>query len=217
MCEWRTIARSPTGPGWTGSRRSGTADREEVEGPPEIGSIRALEREVGRGDRGDEAIVEALGETERGVDAVPARADRELVDAELSGVEDAEELDALEMGLEQVAVLAGVVLAQVPGIAGALGVGRRQGQPVRGRDVGERSRGGEALAELPGVADVLDRLQEDDRVARPVEALDEPAVEADVGTPVARPGVLVGLRVGVDPDDLGRRPGEDVRSVALPA
>src|SRR6266550_4937563 len=111
MCEWRTIARSPTGAAWTGSGRSGTADSEEVEGPTEVGSIRALEREVGRGNRGDEAVVEALGETERRVDAVPARADRELVEAELAGVEEAEELDALEVGLEQVAVLAGVVLA----------------------------------------------------------------------------------------------------------
>src|SRR5256885_15754477 len=121
------------------------------------------------------------------------------------------------MGLEQVAVLAGVVLAQVPGIAGALGAGRRQGEPVRGRDVGQRSRGGEALAELPGGVDVLDRLQEDDGVAGPLELLDEAAVEAAIGAPVARPGVLVGLRVGVDPDDVAGRSGEDVRSESLPA
>src|SRR5436190_13177196 len=112
MCEWRTIARSPTGR-VTGPVRepSGTADREEVQRPREVGLVRPLQREVGRGDRGDEAVVEALGEPERGVDAVPAHPEGELVEAELAGVEDAEQLDAREVGLEQGAVFGDGVLA----------------------------------------------------------------------------------------------------------
>ena len=63
--------------------------------------------------------------------------------------------------------------------------------------------------------DVLDRLQEDDRVAALVEALNQGALEAQVRPPVACLRVLVGLRVGIDPDDLGGAPGEHVGAVAL--
>ena len=55
------------------------------------------------------------------MDAVPAQADRELVRAQLAGVEEAEHLDPVEVGAEQLAVLADVVLAQVPGVVGLLG------------------------------------------------------------------------------------------------
>ena len=65
--------------------------------------------------------------------------------------------------------------------------------------------------------DVLDRLQEDDRVPGLVELLDQPPLEAQVVPPVAQPGVLVGLRVRVDADDVGRRSGEHVGAVALSA
>ena len=61
------------------------------------------------------------------------------------------------------------------------------------------------LEDRAGVLDVLDRLQEDDRVAGLGEALDQVALEAQVGPRVAQPGVLVGLRVGVDADDARRR------------
>ena len=53
--------------------------------------------------------------------------------------------------------------------------------------------------------DVLDRLQEDDRVARLVEVLHQATLEAQVLAPVAAPGVLEGLGVRVDADHLGRR------------
>ena len=58
------------------------------------------------------------------MDAVPAEPDRELVRAELAGVEEAEDLDPLEVRLEQLAVLRLVVLAQVPGVVGLLGARR---------------------------------------------------------------------------------------------
>ena len=54
-----------------------------------------------------------------------------------------------------------------------------------------------------GVLQVLDRLQEDDRVGRLGERLDQVALEAQVGAAVAQPRVLVRLGVGVDADDAG--------------
>src|SRR4051812_30446029 len=97
MCEWRTIARSPTG---SGSR---TADRQEVERAIQVAAVGYPE--VRRRDRRHEARVEGLGQPQRRMDAVPARAQRELVRAELAGVEDAVDLDAGEVRLEQPAVL----------------------------------------------------------------------------------------------------------------
>ena len=64
---------------------------------------------------------------------------------------------------------------------------------------------------------MLDRLQEDDRVAGLGEALDQVALEAQVGPHVAQPGVLVGLGVGVDPDHARGRGRQDVGAVALAA
>jgi hypothetical protein len=64
---------------------------------------------------------------------------------------------------------------------------------------------------------VLDRLQEDDGVGRIVVALDHVADEREVRAHVAQPRVLVGLRVGVHPDDVPGGAGQDVRAVALPA
>src|ERR671934_790085 len=117
MCEWRTIARSPTRPpeapptaeeseqaritgrlrfpaGTSAELFSGTADGEEVEGAGEIRLAVALEGEVGRRDGRNEARVEGLRQVQRGMDAVPAGAHRELMEAELAGVEEPEELDA---------------------------------------------------------------------------------------------------------------------------
>ena len=49
---------------------------------------------------------------------------------------------------------------------------------------------------------MLDRLQEDDRVARAGDVLDQVALEAQVGAHVSSGGVGVRLGVGVDADDV---------------
>src|SRR5215211_4664334 len=170
MWECRTIARSPTS--------SRMTDREEVEGPLQIALRRDLE--VRGGDGCDEAGVEGLRDAQRGVDAVPAEAQRELVDAQLAGVVDAEGLHPREMPLEQGPELPERVFAQVPRVIGLLGAWGREREPVRGRDVGEWRRGREAPQQGRGLVDVLDRLQEDDRVAGLVELLDQPTLEAQV-------------------------------------
>src|SRR4051812_9085517 len=128
MCEWRTIARSPT-------ERSGIADCDEVQRPVQIAGPQA---EVTGADRRDEAIVEGLRDVEGGMDPVPAGADRELVGAQLARVEEAQQLDASEMRLEELPVLARVVFAQVPRVVGFLRTGWGQGEAVGGRDVGRR-------------------------------------------------------------------------------
>ena len=73
------------------------------------------------------------------------------------------------------------------------------------------------LEDRAGVLHVLDRLQEDDRVAGLREALDQVSLVAQVGAHVAQPSVLVRLRVGVHPDDARGRRGEQVGAVALAA
>jgi hypothetical protein len=151
------------------------------------------------------------------VDAVPADADGELVCAQLAGVEEAEQLDAAEVGLEQLPVLALVVLPQVPGVVGLFGVRRGEGEPVRRGDVGDRRDGGDPLQQAVGLVDMLDRLQEDDGIDLPVEVLNQPPLEGQVLPPVAGARVLVGLRVGVDADHLGGPPGQQVGAVALAA
>src|SRR5205809_996631 len=106
MCEWRTIAKDPTADSWAPSALGlplespgplGMTDGEEVERALEIGLELAPEREVGGGDRGDEAVVEGLREPKRRVDTIPAGAQRQLVKAELAGVEEAEEVDRGEV------------------------------------------------------------------------------------------------------------------------
>src|SRR6188768_452379 len=101
MWEWRTIARSP-------APRSVTAHCEEVERP--LQSLLA-QAEVTGGDRRREAAVERPGEADPAVDGVPAKADRDLVGAQLAGVEEPEQLDSAEMPLAEVAELGGPVLA----------------------------------------------------------------------------------------------------------
>ena len=86
--------------------------------------------------------------------------------AQLAGVEEAEDLDLGEGRLEQLAVLLDRVLAQVPGVVGLLGALGGEGEPVRGRDEGQRRRLGDRRQQRRHVLDVLDRLQEDDRVER---------------------------------------------------
>jgi hypothetical protein len=135
-------------------------------------------------------------------------------------VEEAQQLDAVEDALAQRAELFGAVLLQVPGVAGLVRAGRREGEHVRGGDVDRpaRTQHAEEVAEhSPGIGHVLDRLEEDDRVAGLVVALDQVAHEADARPGVLEPCVLVRLGVGVH---AGHAPGaarQDVYAVALAA
>src|SRR5256885_17245028 len=115
MWECRTIARSPAG--------SGMADREEVESAVEVCLVLAPQGEVRGRDRGHEPVVEGLRDAQRRVNPVPPHPDRQLVQAELAGVMEAEQLDRREVGRQQLPVLAGGVLAQVPWVTRALGTG----------------------------------------------------------------------------------------------
>ena len=113
------------------------------------------------------------------------------------------------------------VLADMPRVARALGAGRREREHVRRRDEHHAAGAGQlaqAPEHRPRVLDVLDRLQEHERVARLVEGLDHRAHEAQVVAHVAQPGVLVRLGVGVDADDFRRpRARHHVGAVALAA
>ena len=139
------------------------------------------------------------------------------MDRELARVEEPADLDPGERRLEQAAVLLDRVLAQMPGVVGLVGALGGERQPVGRRDERERSRLADRGEQRGDVLDVLDRLQEDDGVERPADVLDEIALEAEVGPLVAGLGVLVGLRVGVDPDDVGGTSCEDVGAVPLTA
>src|SRR6266540_3536118 len=134
MCECRTIARSPTS--------SGMADRQKIESLVEIAAPGDLE--VRGGDGWDEPRVEGLRDPEGRVDAVPAEAQRHLMDPQLARMEDAQELDAREVGLEEGPVLGDRVLAQVPRVAGLLRPGRRKRAAVGRGHIGDGRRGGEA-------------------------------------------------------------------------
>ena len=154
------------------------------------------------------------------MDAIPPDAQRELVDAQRPRVEQAVELDRAEVRRAQRAELLGAVLAQVPRIARALGALGRQRQHVGRRH--ERGAAGaqhalDVLEHAVGVLDVLDRLQEDDGVARLGVRLDHVAREAQVGRAVAQPRVLVGVGVGVDADHAVGAARQHVGAVALAA
>ena len=69
----------------------------------------------------------------------------------------------------------------------------------------------------PRILDVLDRLEEDDSVARGGEGLDHAALEPEVRPRVAQAGVVVGLGVGIHADHLRRPAGQYGRPVSLPA
>src|SRR6185436_2690221 len=130
------------------------------------------------------------------------------------------ELHAGKVRLAKPAELVRAVLVNVPGVVGLLRARRRQGQQVGRRDVGDPARAEhrlEVLEDRAGVLDVLDRLQEDNRVAGLGEALDQVALEAQVRAYVAQPGVLVGLGVRVYADDARRGAGKHVRAVSLAA
>src|SRR6478752_10334591 len=129
MWECRTIARSPAvSPAGPPSALSGMADGEEVQCAVEVARGKA---EVRGGDRRGEAIVEGLGQAESPVDRVPAEPDRDLVRAQLAGVEEAEQLDPRGVVLAEGAELLRPVLLEVPGVVRLLGSGRSKGQQVR--------------------------------------------------------------------------------------
>ena len=207
----RQVARVPCG----GAHVRQTATKSSARSRSQLAAGRQLE--IGRGDRRHEAVVERLRDPQRLVDTVPSERERELVGAQLASVEEAVDLDLREMRLEQLPVLGGRVLAQVPRVLGLLRPRRREREPVRRRDVGDRGDLGEPGEQLAGLGDVLDRLQEDHRVAWLAVGLDEPTLEAQAVGRVAQPRVLVRLGVGVDPDDFGRAAREDGRAVALAA
>ena len=128
MCVCRTRARSAPSLAWTDGR--------EVEGAVEVASC--AQREVGGGDRGHEAVVERRVIRSAGGRG-PSRARRASSwTRSLPGVEDAQDLDPGEMRLEQSPGTRRRVLAQVPWVVGLLGARRREREPVRGRDVGDR-------------------------------------------------------------------------------
>src|SRR5690349_5401121 len=96
-----TMARSPA------LSSGGMADGEEVERPVEIAR---LQLEVRGGDRRGEAVVEGLGQPQRLMDAVPAELQRQLVQAQLAGVVEAEQLDPVEVPIAESPELLGAVL-----------------------------------------------------------------------------------------------------------
>src|SRR5919198_4962966 len=110
MWEWRTIARSPTG----ALSESGTADRQEVECPLCVAAVR--QSKIRRRDGRHEARVEGFGQRERRVEAVPSHPERQLVCAQLAGMEHTQDLDLAEVAFEQLPVLTERVLAKVPGV-----------------------------------------------------------------------------------------------------
>src|SRR4051812_31427522 len=121
MWECRTRARSPAL-----SRRLMPAARScrgrpaapgEAGGPVQVPGAQA---EVRGGDRRREAVVERLGQAKAFVDAVPAEPDRQLVCAQLAGMEETEQLDLWEVALAELAELLGAVLVDVPGVVGLL-------------------------------------------------------------------------------------------------
>ena len=68
-----------------------------------------------------------------------------------------------------------------------------------------------------GLLDVLDRLEEDQRVAGLRVVLHEITHEAHSGTRVLEPRVLVGFRVGIHAGHAPGAPGENLHAVALAA
>ena len=187
--------------------RHRTERRDEVE--------RALERarpkgEVPRGDGGREAVVEGLGDPERGMHAVPAGLKRQLVRPQHARVEQAEQLDIVEDALAEGPELLGAVLLQVPWVVGLVRTRWGEREQVGRRDERDPARPQE-LAKVAqhrlGIGHVLDRLKEDDGVAGLRVALHQVTHEAHARTRVLEARVLVGLRVGVDAGDLSGAAG----------
>ena len=197
MWVWRTT-RDAARSALTAGRRPGSRARGR--------GRRVAQREVARGDRRREPVVERLRDPQPRVDPRPTRSRsmRDLVGAQPARVEEAEQLDRAEVRLAQRAELLGAVLVDVPRVAGALGALGRERQDVRRRDVDDAARpatSAKCSRISPGFVHVLDRLEEDDRVARLAERVDRGALEAQVRAARSAGGVLVRLRVRVDSDD----------------
>src|SRR4051794_23882173 len=137
----RGVTEPPPGcprPAAGGQRSAGRARSRAQHGEQIQTALQAdtAQREVARADGGREAVIERLGEAQALVHVIPAEPlDRDLVRAQLAGVEEPEQVDLAEVALAQRAVLVGAVLADVPRVARArLALGRER-EDVRGRDV----------------------------------------------------------------------------------
>ena len=110
------------------------------------------------------------------------------------------------------------VLAEMPGVVRLLGTLGRQGEPVGGRDEGERRRRADRARAARSTSSMCSIVcRKTIASQRPGDVLDQVALEAQVGPPVARRGMLVGLGIGVDPDHLGSASRPARRSVSLTA
>ncbi len=141
------------------------------------------------------------------MDLVPEEVvDRELVDRELASVEQAVELDGTEVGFAKLTELLGPVLLDVPRVLRLLSALGCQGEEVGSRNEHDRVLRADhvrltALEDRVRVLDVLDRLQEDDRVDLACVVLDQLSLKRDVGLRVPQARVLEGFGIRVDPDD----------------
>src|SRR6476469_7800643 len=109
---WSPKSAPPPGRGGSDSRM---ANGEKVQCGVEIFFFQA---EIRARDRRGEAVVEGLGQAQVLVDAVPAELDRQLVDPQLAGVEEAEHLDPVEVRRAERAELLGPVLLHMPRVVG---------------------------------------------------------------------------------------------------
>src|SRR5947209_3718836 len=110
----------------------------------------------------------------------------------------------------------------MPRVVGFGRARRGEREQVGSRDIGDAAWGEQApkvLEHARWVLDMLDRLQEHDRVEgrRLTEPLDHSALEGEVLAPVAQSRVLERFGVRVDADHAGGRTGQHFRAVALAA
>ena len=203
-----------------GSAFTGPAHRDEVEGAVHVGAAGRAQAEVRGGDRGREPVIEATCQAEPSVEAIPPRAQRELVYAQLVRVKEPVQLDGLEVRTTELLELLAAVLVYVPGVVRAGRAAWCERQHVRRRHehrpllADERT---EMVEHRTRVLQVLDRLQEHDRVGRLGEPVDEIARVAEVRAGVAQAGMLVCLGISVDADDVRCGASEHVRAIALAA
>ena len=126
-------------------------------------------------------------------------------------MEDPQQLHARKAFATQLLELRQPVLANVPRVARTVRARRREGEDVGRGDIHRTALAHQRSEVRQGrlrVGEVLDRLQEDDRVGRLREGLDQRSLEAQVRAPVAQARVLVRVRVGIDANDLRRLAGE---------
>ena len=131
--------------------------------------VGGAQAEVAGRDRRREPVVEAPCQPQPGVDRVPSEAQRELVDAQLARVEEPVQLDGLEVRTAELLELCAAVLVYVPRIVRALRASRCEREHVRrGDEHGSAlaDQRAEVLEHRARILQVLDRLQEHDRVSR---------------------------------------------------